>query len=46
VFEFPELVFAVFKGGKQKAPLEVGLASIKECGHVSEEPSQHMLDYL
>jgi hypothetical protein len=45
-FEFPELVFAVFKGGKHKAPVNVGLASIKQKGDLLEEPSEHMRDHL
>jgi hypothetical protein len=45
-FEFPELVFAVFKGGKQKAPVEVGLASVKERGDIFCESFEDVPDHL
>ena len=45
VFEFPELVFAVFKGGKQQTSVNVTLASIKERGNFLQEPPEHMRDH-
>jgi len=46
VFEFSELVFAVFKGGKHKAPVKVGLACIKEHGDLPYKSPEHMRDHL
>jgi len=45
VFEFHELFFTLFKGGKQDAPVKIGLAAIEERRDFLDEPSEHMGDH-
>ena len=43
-FEFHELLPAVFEGGEQKPPVEVGLALVEERGDLPDEPREHVGD--
>ena len=45
-FEFHELLPAVFEGGEQNAPVEVGLALMEERGNLPHEPREHVGDDL
>lgn len=43
-FEFHELLPAVFEGGEQKPPVEIGLALVEEHRDLPDEPREHVGD--